>query len=110
LQKFIILKNIFITNKIIINIKYSLSFLISFLFEFFIKILLIHKNIKNKNLDIILNINQYMLKDYILAKKKYNLKKKIKNIFFIYNAEIKFKKIKLSEINISKELIYKIIH
>jgi len=110
LQKFIILKNIFITNKIIINIKYNLSFLISFLFELFIKILLIHKNIKNKNLDIILNINKYMLKDYILAKKKYNLKKTIKNIFYIYNAEIKFKKIKLSEINISKELIYKIIH
>jgi len=57
-----------------------------------------------------LNINKYMLKDYILAKKKYNLKKTIKNIFYIYNAEIKFKKIKLSEINISKELIYKIIH
>lgn len=89
--------------------------IIALLFTFYSKLLLIH-HAKDKNeraLASALQINPYIIKEYVLAARNYPIEKVIHNIHFLSTADLHSKGIDTSQVNdgqILKELVFKLIH
>lgn len=88
--------------------------LITVLFGFFSKILMIHgaKDKSERSLASSLKVNPYFLKEYMLASRNYNLHQTISNISFIRTADLQLKGFggNITEGEVLKELVYKLIH
>ncbi|MGB0523563.1 MAG: DNA polymerase III subunit delta [Flammeovirgaceae bacterium] len=88
--------------------------MISMLFSYFSKVLLVHHN-KGKNqkeLAGLLKINPYFVKEYLLAARNYPLGKTIAVIEELHQADLKSKGVdaSISDGQLMKELVYKILH
>lgn len=89
--------------------------IISILFHFFTKIMLIHQSIQKSeyHLSQLLSVNPYFIKDYILASKNYPFKKLTAIIHYLALADLQAKGVdsgSISEGEILKELVFKILH
>ena len=88
---------------------------IALLFNFFSKLLVIHKSINKdpKSLASITGVNPYFVKEYIHASHNYSLPKVIQNIHYIREADLRSKGVGIGNIRdgeILKELVYKLLH
>lgn len=88
--------------------------MISMLFSYFSKVLLVHHNQgKNqKELAGLLRVNPYFVKEYLLAARNYPLGKTVAVIEELHQADLKSKGVEasISEGQLMKELVYKILH
>lgn len=89
--------------------------IIALLFSFYTKLLLIHheKDKSERALASTLQMNPYIIKEYIIASKNYPLEKVIQNIHFLSTSDLHSKGIEtsyVSEDQILKELIFKLLH
>jgi DNA polymerase-3 subunit delta len=88
---------------------------ISVLFGFFSKLLLVHgtENKTDANLAKVLGVNPYFVKDYIFGAKTYPASKVIHVIHYIRQADLLSKgvdNVSMTEGQILKELVFKILH
>jgi DNA polymerase III subunit delta len=89
--------------------------IIALLYTLFNKLLLVHQ-VKDKspqNLAKILKVNPYFVKDYLTGARNFPLYTVIKNIEFIYQADLEVKGVDspaLSGENILKQLVFKLVH
>ncbi len=120
LQKAIAMRNIVKANKII---KYFADNpksnpvipIIALLFNYFSKLLVIHKTSVKKESDLsrIIGVPPFFIREYIQAARIYSLKKVIDNIHYIREADLMSKGIGVSNIKegeILKELVFKLMH
>ncbi|HYG40934.1 MAG TPA: DNA polymerase III subunit delta [Cytophagales bacterium] len=89
--------------------------IISSLFSYFTKLLLAHhsKDKSEKGLALALSVNPFFVKDYLAGVRNYPLVKVISIIHFIKTADLQSKGVEstsISEGEIMKELVYKILH
>ncbi|MCS6823588.1 MAG: DNA polymerase III subunit delta [Cytophagaceae bacterium] len=120
LQKALTQKDVLKANRIIqyfsSNPKNNpLVVILSSLFTFFSKILLVHgsEDKSESKLASLLQINPYFVKDYTSAARAFPISKTISIINDLYEADLKSKGIgnnSTSEAELLKELIYKILH
>jgi DNA polymerase III subunit delta len=88
---------------------------VSNLFSSFSKLLVLHSTAdkSDRNLAVALGVNPFFVKDYKTAGAKYNLTTCVNIIAYIREADAKSKGIgtgDMSDLDISKELIFKILH
>jgi DNA polymerase-3 subunit delta len=88
---------------------------IALIFSYFSKLMIIHKAgpIRDSELAAMVGVPPFFIKEYIQASKIYSLKKVIENIHYIRDADLMSKGIGISNISegeILKELVYKIMH
>lgn len=120
LQKAMVYKNILKANQIINYFKLNpknnpLIPIISLLFSFYTKILLVHhaKYKSEREIASTLKINPFFVKEYITAAKNYPLKETIQKIGFIKEADLQSKgvgQVSMKEGAILKELVFKLLH
>jgi len=120
LQKALMVKDIVKANKIInyfeANAKKNpIIPIIAILFSFYTKVLTIHgiSDRSERNLASKLRVSPYFVKDYITASRHYSLNRAIQNIHFIKLADLQSKgvdNVSMTEGQILKELIFKLIH
>jgi DNA polymerase III subunit delta len=89
--------------------------IIASLFTFFTKLLIVHReaNKSDANIASVLKVNPYFAKDYLEASRNYSLPKVIQIIQFVHTADLQSKGIEggsISEGEILKELVFKILH
>ncbi|MDQ3393979.1 MAG: DNA polymerase III subunit delta [Bacteroidota bacterium] len=89
--------------------------IIALLFGFYTKLLLIHhaKDKSERGLASALQINPYIIKEYIFAAKNYPMEKVIDNIHFLSSADLHSKGVDISYVSegqILKELVFKLLH
>lgn len=89
--------------------------LISFLYSFFTKLLMLHSanDKSNQALGSLLGVNPYFIRDYMEAARNYNRAKCIHIIGFLREYDTKSKGIDsptIEDIELMRELIYKILH
>ncbi|MDX1903972.1 MAG: DNA polymerase III subunit delta [Thermonemataceae bacterium] len=89
--------------------------IISLLFQFFVKLLLVHQSQdrNERNLAALLAVNPYFVKDYLSASQKYNLSKTVQIIHYLRIADLQSKGVEsgnMQEGDILKELVFKILH
>lgn len=89
--------------------------LIVILFTYFVKLLLLHKNHKAADDELArkIGVSAFFLKEYRLAARNYNISQVIRNIQILKGADLQVKGISstsLSEENLLKELVYKLMH
>lgn len=89
--------------------------IIAVLFSFYTKLLLIHhaKDKSERSLATALQMNPYIIKEYVIASRNYSLGKIIQNIQFLSIADLHSKGIEtsyVSEGQILKELVFKLLH
>ena len=120
LQKAIASRNIMKANKIV---KYfsdnpksnPVIPIIALLYNYFSKLLIIHKSVPQKESDLakIIGVPPFFIREYIQAAKLFNLQKVMDNIHYIREADLMSKGIGVSNIRegeILKELVYKLMH
>lgn len=88
---------------------------ISLVFSYFTKVMLVHTNVgKTQNeMASALKVNPYFLKDYVTAAKRYPLKKCLRIISYIREADARSKGLgggDISQEDILRELLFKILH
>jgi DNA polymerase-3 subunit delta len=88
---------------------------IGLLYGLFSKLLIIHqeKDQSPQNLAGVLKVNPYFVKDYIIGARNYPFYSVVKNIQYVYQADLAVKGIdspSLSHENILKQLVFKLIH
>ncbi len=88
---------------------------ISLVFSYFTKVMLVHTNVgKTQNeMASALKVNPYFLKDYVTAAKRYPLKKCLRIIGYIREADARSKGLgggDISQEDILRELLFKILH
>ncbi|MFN3316276.1 MAG: DNA polymerase III subunit delta [Raineya sp.] len=120
LQKALIEKDIFKANKIIHIFAQNpkdnpIIPIITILFQFFAKILLVHQSSQktNDHLAKLLGVNPFFVKDYLKAAQNYPLHKTIQCIHLLRLADLQSKGVEtgsMQENDILKELIFKILH
>ncbi len=119
LQKAIILGNALQANRIINYFaadpkNHPVILSIGFLHSFFAKLLIIHHHPdkSDRGVATAAGVSPYIAKEYIAATRRYNLQKTIQNLAYIYQADLTSKGINasLSEDQLMKELIYKLMH
>jgi DNA polymerase-3 subunit delta len=94
---------------------HPLTVTVSFLFGFFSKIIALHGLNNHSEMEIAkaIGVHKFFVKDYILAARSYNLKKCVKVLSFLREADIKskgMKNVSTTDEDLLKELIFKIIH
>jgi len=120
LQNAIMIRDILKANKIV---KYFAANpkdhnpipIIALLYTLFNKLLLVHqsKDKSPQNLAKVLKINPYFVKDYLLAARNYPFYAVVKNLEYVYQADLEVKGIdspSLTGENILRQLIFKLIH
>lgn len=93
----------------------TLPMIVSSLFNFFTKILVVHtlENKSPQNLAAVLNINQFFVNDYIVGARNYSIAKIFKIIDILKEYDKKAKGIdnySATDNDLVKEMIFKIIH
>ncbi|MEN7548910.1 DNA polymerase III subunit delta [Rapidithrix thailandica] len=88
--------------------------IISLLYAYFSKVLLVHHNrsLDKHALAKAINVNPYFLQEYITASQNYSLHKTILIVNYLHQADLQSKGVNslASESHILKELIYRILH
>ena len=89
--------------------------IIAVLYAFFSKLLIVHQT--GQQSDIVLasklRVNPYFVKEYTLATRHYSLEKVIRNIHYLRDADLSIKgvlSVKVSERQVLKELVFKLMH
>lgn len=120
LQKALSYKNVLKANEIIAYFESDpknnpIIPIISLLFSFFTKIMLIHHSTdkSERHLAGLLRINPYFVKEYMMAARNYPMLQAVRNISFIKEADLRSKGVDaapMGEGEILKELIFKLMH
>lgn len=120
LQKALAYRNILKANQIISYFESDpksnpLIPIISVLFSFYTKILLVHhaKDKSERSIASALKVNPFFVKEYMMAAKNYSLMQTIQKIGFIKDADLQSKgvgQVSMKEGDILKELIFKLLH
>ena len=88
--------------------------MISMLFSYFSKVLLVHHNKGNSQQEMagLLKVHPFFVKEYMAASRNYNLAKTLQVIELLHKADLQSKGVdsSIAEGELMKELVYKIMH
>ena len=119
LQKAVVLREITKANKIITYFEANpknnpVIPIISILYNFFSKLLIVHatKDKSDNNIAAVLKVNRFFVKDYLVAARNYPSQKVVSIIHDLRNADLQSKGVNASlpDGQILKELVFKIMH
>lgn len=120
LQKALAFKNVMKANEIITYFQSDpksnpIIPIITVLFSFFTKIMLIHHapDKSERSVASLLKVNPFFVKEYMMAARNYNIAQVIRNVSFIREGDLRSKGIEnpsMGDGQILKELIFKLMH